>query len=277
MLVNVMTDFNVIFTVVIPVYNAAPYIYETIHSVIHQSNPSFEIICVDDCSSDDSVQIIKALQRQYPGKISLLENEKNSGPAISRNRGIAKARGEFILPLDADDLIHPEYCEKALRVFSTQDCGVVYCQANFFNEKGEWHWNLGKFNPQRIWVSNMVFATAFFRKSDWEEIGGYNVNMDKGFEDWDLWLSFVEKGRKFYQIPDVLFYYRQLEGSRTCSANLNKVKMYDQIKKNHQAYFKRHRLSNKYLRKEMRKRFFVINWSKRRGARLRLFGMDIVG
>ncbi|GJM59762.1 glycosyltransferase family A protein [Persicobacter diffluens] len=263
-------------SIIIPVYNAAKYLEETVASALASTNCDFEIILVDDKSTDNSLEVIKSLSSDY-SQVKYLAFSENRGVASARNEGIRAAKGKFILPLDADDLIHPEYCEKALEVISTREYDVVYSQANFFNDQKEWQWNLGAFNAQRIWVSNMVFATAFFRKSDWEEIGGYNVNMDKGFEDWDFWLGFVARGKQFYQIPDVLFYYRQLEGSRTCSANLNKVRMYEQIKKNHRAYFSRHKLSNKFLRKELRKRFFIINWSKRRGVKLRLFGVDIIG
>ena len=90
-------------SVIIPVYNAEKYIQETIESVYAQEIADMEVICVDDCSTDDSVRVIRELQQAHDN-LHLLQNTENHDAGFSRNRGIEAAAGEWIHFLDADDL-----------------------------------------------------------------------------------------------------------------------------------------------------------------------------
>jgi len=227
-----------ILSIVIPVYNASEYIAETLDSAISQTYESLEIICIDDCSTDNSAEIIINYIQKY-SHIRYVKNIENMGACVTRNNGIKIAKGKFILPFDADDLIDKTYCEKAISVFqNTPEISVVYCKAQFFNEKEKWNWDLPKYNARRMPFRNLVFSCAFFKKSDWERFGGFNANMIYGFQDWDFWLNFVEKQLKFHQLPEVLFLYRrQTSITPTISSGLknkNKKKiMIQQIRKNH--------------------------------------------
>lgn len=102
---------NLTISVVIPCYNVGEYIETALRSVMEQTYPALEVICVDDGSKDDTIEILERIKAEYPGKISILLNEKNRGATYSRNRGLAVARGEYIQFFDADDIMHSDKFE----------------------------------------------------------------------------------------------------------------------------------------------------------------------
>ena len=177
-------------TVVITCFNQADFIDECINSVLNQGYKSIEIICVDDCSR-------------------LIKNSQNLGVCASRNIAINEANGLYILPLDGDDTIEPTYIEEAVHVISSnEDIGIVYCQARFFGGINQ-NWDLPDFNVDDFLFNNCIFCTALFRKSDFLRVGGYKPYMIDGFEDYELWICFVELGLKPYRIDKILFNYRR--------------------------------------------------------------------
>ena len=225
-------------SVIIPCFNDAAYLAETLQSLDEQSYQNFEIILVDDASTDAKTQMI--LEKLSHPKLTLIQLESNSGPAVARNRGIENAKGKYILPLDADDKIAPTFLEKAKQVLDeNHNIGIVYCEAEFFGGKTG-KWELPAYSFPEILVANMIFATGMYRKEDWKSVGGYNENMRQGNEDYDFWLSILELGREVYQIPEVLFYYRIKERSRTTQLNDDpnkEIDTYTQIFHNHQKLY----------------------------------------
>ncbi|OQX94375.1 MAG: hypothetical protein B6I23_01445 [Rickettsiaceae bacterium 4572_127] len=262
-------------SIVIPVYNAEKFLIETLDSVIAQTYKNIEIICVDDCSSDNSAKIIKSHKN-----IKYLKTKKNTGtPIIPRNIGIKKATGEYILPLDADDKIAPTYVEKAIKEMQKSSADVVYCKADFFGDK-KGLWKLKPYSKQRMLFGNVVFISALFRKSDWERYDGYNENMVGGLEDWDFWLNFVEDNKKFVRINETLFYYRILNTSRSTIAIKKEEKLRKQIIKNHPNLytFKNYYSTWQFLRlfiKNLRQFILRINLKKNKKI-IRLFGIDLI-
>ena len=225
-------------SIVIPCFNDGVYIQETIDSVNAQTFRDTEIIIVDDSSTDkETLKILAALKQD---NLKVIHTEKNSGPSIARNKGIKVAQGDYILPLDADDKIAPTYLEKAKAVLdSNNNMGIVYCEADFFGEKTG-KWDLPPYSFPKILVANMIFATAMYRKKDWEVVGGYNVNMCIGNEDYDFWLSLLELGREVHRIPETLFSYRIKKVSRTTNLNENdtlEIDSYEQIFNNHKKLY----------------------------------------
>ena len=192
-------------SVVIPCYNQGHFIDEAVASVLAQTYQNFEIIIVNDGSTDDAT--IRLLENYTAPKTRVLHTT-NQGLAEARNNGIAIAAGDYILPLDADDKIGSAYMERAVRVLDDNDTvGIVYCQGMYFGEKaGEW--KLPEYKLSLLLLDNMIFCSAFFRKTDWMAVGGYNKEMIYGWEDYDFWLSLVGLGREVYKIPEPLFYYR---------------------------------------------------------------------
>ena len=121
-------------SVIIPCFNKGEYIKEAVESVINQTYQNIEIVCIDDCSTDNSYETLKELANKYEN-IVLLRNEENKGVVYCRNTAINTATGEYILPLDADDTIEPTYVEKAAKILNTYNqVGVVYCNYKYFGD-----------------------------------------------------------------------------------------------------------------------------------------------
>ena len=197
-------------SIVIPCYNQGKYLDEAVESVLDQTYQDFEIIVVNDGSTED---FTKKLLENYKKPKTRVIHTDNQGLASARNRGIEEAKGEYILPLDSDDKIGKEYLEEAVKILDEYpDIGIVYCEAIYFGSKNG-ILVLPKYSLETLLIGNIIFASAFYRKEHWEKVGGYNINMVYGWEDWDFWLSLIEIGLKVYRIPKILFYYRITETS----------------------------------------------------------------
>ena len=225
-------------SVIIPCYNDGKYIQEAIDSVNAQTFKNFEIIVVDDGSTDSETQTILSKIKQ--DNLQVLFLKQNQGLPIARNRGIELAKGQYILPLDADDKIAPTYIEKACKVLDEdKDIGIVYCEAELFGETN-CKWELAEFSLSQILIGNMIFATAMYRKTHWEKVNGYNKNMIHGYEDYDFWLSLLELDIKVYCIPEILFFYRQKKTSMVKKLEKDeeiKLAIWLQLFKNHKKLY----------------------------------------
>lgn len=230
-------------SIIIPCYNQAGYVEEAVLSAINQTYQNIEIICVNDGSTDKTSEVIRMLVNKYKNIVFFDESE-NKGVVAARNFAIQACAGEYILPLDADDTIEPTYVEKAVKVLDeNKNIGIVYCRAKIFGAEDK-IWDLPAYSKESFLYGNVVFCTALFRKSDFVKAGGYKANMEHGWEDYDLWLSFVELGLDVYQIDEILFNYRKHHNeSRTDSSNKNIHKIFKQIIKNHLDLY----LDNKYF------------------------------
>lgn len=193
-------------SVIIPCYNQGRFLSETLDSVLAQTYENWEAIIVNDGSTDNTQEIANryCLRDQ---RISYIYQE-NAGLSAARNTGVRNSRGEYILPLDSDDKIAPQYIELAQRVFdSNKKIKIVYCRAELFGrKKGEW--KLPEFSMERMLGRNCIFCTAFYKRSDFDAVGGYKTDMKYGFEDWDFWLSILQLGGSVFQIDRILFFYR---------------------------------------------------------------------
>ncbi len=200
-------------SVIMPCYNDGLHIEEAINSVLEQTYSQHEIIIVNDGSTcEATLQKLLEVEERY--NIQLI-HQLNAGPSAARNKGITRARGEFILPLDADDVILPAYMEKAIEVFSRdKKTGIVYCKASLFGLVEEL-WELPEYSAQEMIWGNVIFNSAFFKKSLWTEFGGYDEELIHGNEDYDLWLRFIKNNVGVSQIPERLFKYRIKPSSRT--------------------------------------------------------------
>ncbi|CAK7083273.1 MAG: putative glycosyltransferase EpsJ [Bacteroides rodentium] len=213
-------------SVIIPCYNQGRFLSETLDSVLAQTYENWEAIIVNDGSTDNTQEIAN----RYCAKDQRFKYiyKSNAGLSAARNTGIINSNGIYILPLDSDDKIGSRYMELAIEAFTTNDeLKVVYCRATMFGrKKGEWR--LPPYSIERMMGRNCIFCSAFYRRVDFDNIGGYNTNMKYGFEDWDFWLSMFENGGQAYQINEILFYYRIRKRSM--------VRMLDQKKMMHLRY-----------------------------------------
>jgi glycosyltransferase involved in cell wall biosynthesis len=232
-----MSNEKQLISVIIPCYNMGIFLDDAVKSVLAQTYNCFEIIIVNDGSTDPETRTI--LKRiDYP-KTKVLHTE-NGGLAVARNRGIAASSGSIILPLDADDTIAPTYLEKGSKVFAEDaGVGVVYSLADRFGGASGL-WDLPGFSPRRLLIENMVFCSAMFYRKDWEKVGGYNSNMKYGWEDWDYWLSICELGHRFVRIPEILFHCRFRSESMTVNmAYWHKFQMMMRLILNHPCFYTR--------------------------------------
>ena len=203
-------------SIIIPCYNQGEYLAEALDSVKSQTYSNWECIIMDDGSTDNSKEI--ALSYCEGDKRFFYQWQENQGPSVARNSAIRNSHGDYILPLDGDDKIHENYVAQAVDVLvEREDVKIVYCRAQFLGAKsGEW--NLPTFDFGEFLYSNCIFCTAMFRREDYNQTKGYNPNMREGLEDWDFWLSLLEKGGEVYKIPHIYFYYRIKEESRNVSS-----------------------------------------------------------
>ncbi|MHC1697484.1 MAG: glycosyltransferase family 2 protein [Geobacteraceae bacterium] len=218
-------------SVIIPCYNQGIYLDEAIDSVLDQTYEDFEIIIVNDGSTDE---FTNRLLTDYRKPRTRVLQTRNQGLATARNSGIAEARGEFILPLDADDKIGAGYLEQGVALLEHQPkVGIVYCRGELFGGRtGEIA--APPFSRLGMLASNLIFCSALFRKADWQRVGGYNPDMIHGCEDWDFWLSLLEQGLSVARLPEVFFYYRVRESSMNQNMDKNKRReMFRRIVANH--------------------------------------------
>lgn len=219
-------------SIIIPCYNLGEYINEAIDSALNQTHQDFEIIVVNDGSTDKkTIQILNSLNEPQVKVI----HTTNEGLAKARNIGISDSVGKYILPLDADDKIAPDYLEKAVKILDeNKNVGIVYCQASFFGEENS-KWDLPEYELSKILIDNLIFCSALYRKDDWDLVGGYKSNMKYGWEDYDFWLSIIELNREVYRIPEYLFFYRKRNDSMaSLMSRENFYYSYKVLVKNHQ-------------------------------------------
>ena len=197
------------FSVIIPYYNKEKYIERCIASVLNQTFQDFEIILVDDGSTDKGCEIIKA---QYGNKITLIL-QTNQGVSAARNAGIKVAKYPFVAFLDADDCWHKQFLEKVKTVIDTEEdvkiIGTHYSRSKDFLSKKQESINYLKFeNYFKLALRNTYFTSSsvVISKSFFDNNSAFNPRLKSG-EDIDLWLRVVQSGGNAFYITDTLSYY----------------------------------------------------------------------
>jgi glycosyltransferase involved in cell wall biosynthesis len=196
-------------SIIIPFYNTGHYIYDAIDSVQqYKGKYSCEIIIVNDGSTDKvSLDILENLKKESGHKVV---DQSNMGPAGARNTGCRISKGEYLLFLDSDNKIKPEYIDKAIAIFEKQKhIGVVYANPIVFGETIRAPFISGEFNIVKLLGSNYIDMCSFVRKSVWESVNGFDEDRRViSYEDWELWLSIYKKDWGFSFLNEQLFYYR---------------------------------------------------------------------
>ena len=219
-------------SVIVPLYNMESYIEETLQSIAASSYSNLEIIVMDDGSSDNSLEVAQAFANANPQLNLSVLTQKNQGASVARNNAISKAKGIYILPVDADDLISPQYIEMAVEVLERHpETLVVGCEIDMFGMSNK-HVKYPKFSLELLARKNMIAAPSMFRRTDWQRAGGYCKEI-KGREDWDFWLSVFAEGGEFVRLPLVGVYYRVHSGSKRLRTQRYKHELVDQLNKRH--------------------------------------------
>ncbi len=223
-------------SVIIPVYNSEKYIAETLDSILASVYVNMEVVCVDDGSQDNSLEILK----KYASKDARVRvySQQNAGACVARNYAISLAKGEFILPIDSDDKITPTYISNATKVLVTNpNVKVVIPRAEYFGDRvGEW--DLKKYSLSLLARKNMIPACAMYRKSDWQRVGGYCSDF-KTREDWAFWIAVLKDGGDVVYLPDVEFFYRIRATSKRVTTRHFKTDVIDTLNQLHPEFFER--------------------------------------
>ncbi len=205
-------------SIVIPCYNHGEYIEETIASVEKYPDKSvYEIIIVNDGSTDsETIETLKKLEE----KGYFVLNQKNTGLADARNNGVKLAKGDYILPLDSDNMIRPDYIKYGIEIMDKNPkVGMVYGDAQLFGIKVGIR-RAGKYSRRRQFVWNAIDACAVIRKSALEEVGGYDKNMPHmGYEDWNFVISLNHSKWELRYVNKILYDYRVGEESMLTDAD----------------------------------------------------------
>lgn len=225
---------NPLISIIVPCYNQAEYLPETLQSVLMQKYEHWECVIVNDGSPDNTEEVAT----EWCNKDSrfVYVSKENGGLADARNYGIKHSKGKYILPLDSDDKISPDYTLEALDVLEKDETvKLVYCRAMLFGgDNEEWHL-LPYTYDNLLFVRNCIYCSAVYRRADYDKTPvGYNTNMKKGWEDYDFWISLLDRGDKVVKLDKVHFYYRTKEVSmRTLITQDMEEGLRMQIFKNH--------------------------------------------
>jgi len=217
---------------------------------VQKINYAVEIIIVDDGSSDaatlQKLDDLKALNYT-------VIHQTNGGPGKARNAGIQVAMGKYILPLDADNKISPDYINKAVPVLEKNQADIVYAAPQFFGdtEIKNRQFKVRPFDDLGLVTGNCADACAVFKKEVWVKNGGYDEAMPSyGFEDWDFWISASKNNYVFHFINEKLYHYRILHNSMI-SVFDNKertVIIHRYLAKKHAAFFLEKLVKITYIR-----------------------------
>lgn len=206
---------NVLVSIIVPCYMQAHFLGEALQSVLDQTYGNWECIIVND-GSPDNTELVAKQWIEKDARFKYLYKE-NGGLSSARNTGIKNSTGKFILPLDADDVLHPDYLKGTVPgLEGNNNVAIISCYSKFFvNRINDIVHELkpSGTNYRDLMFENKLIATSLFRKKCWEEVGGYDENMNKGFEDWEFWLNVTKRGWEFQFVEEFLFYYQKSKKS----------------------------------------------------------------
>ena len=223
-------------SVIIPVYNMEQYLRETLDSVLASDYPNFEVILMDDGSSDSS----PAIAQEYASKDRRMRVyvQPNAGPCAARNHAIAQAHGTYILPVDADNRITPTFISHAVEeIEKDPEVKVVCPRAEYIGDRsGEW--KLPPFSLHLLARRNMIDTCALYRKADWERIGGYCEEIIAR-EDWEFWIALLKNGGRLVKLPGISLHYRFHKHSKRTSDRQLKAHVIRTLNRRHPEFFER--------------------------------------
>ncbi len=194
-------------SVIIPCFNLGQYLEEAVDSVFAQTFQDFEIIIVNDGSTDKATNDLLADFRRPRTKVIFSENR---GLPAARNLAIENSGGQYISSLDADDKYHPQFLEKTIALLE-EDPAVAFVSTwiEIFGTEN-WIWRQERCDFPKLLAECVVLTASPVRRVALDAVGGYDDSVYLyGHEDWDLWISLVEKGFTGTILPEVLFYYRR--------------------------------------------------------------------
>jgi glycosyltransferase involved in cell wall biosynthesis len=244
-------------SIIIPTSNRAQLLIRAIKSVLNQTFQDFELIIVDDGSTDNTKEIVEQYQKN-DSRIKYIWQENSGSPPMPKNIGIKHSQGKYIAFLDSDDEWLFEKLEKQLKLFKqgSNKLGLVGCDAIIVNEKTtkQWIYHTPKYSTKdnfvRLLDGNFVCSTSstMIKKSVLDDVGDFDENFLFP-EDWDLWIRISQKYRiDFVYEPLFKYYFHQRNVSLTSEVH-RKIQDYEYLCKKHSKYYLKY---PKYLSKKLR-------------------------
>ena len=223
-------------SVITPIYNYEKYIGETLRCLQKSSYQNWECIVMDSDSTDNSAAVVQEMARE-DDRIKYFHHTKLPIPQ-AKNNAVAHSSGKYLLPLDSDDLIAPEYISEAVEILENNaEVKLVYCAGVYFGDK-KGKWKLAEYSFHQLLLKNCIHNSALFRRTDFDAVRGYNPDMITS-EDWDLWISLLENGGEVAYIDKEYFYYRKHVHSFTDN-NQDKIdQTLKQIYQNHKEQYEK--------------------------------------
>lgn len=209
-------------SIIMPSYNTEKYIAESINSVIAQTYTNWELIIVDDCSTDGTDDAVSSFLSDP--RIKYLKNEKNSGAAISRNKALREATGKYVAFLDSDDLWHPEKLERQVAFMEKNGYKFTYTDYKI-QLNGEWLPYIYT-GPKRVNERKMkdyCYFSTITVMYDREAVGLVQIESVKKNNDYAMWLKIIKKA-PCYRMPECLSYYIKHDGSISSGSKLKLIK-----------------------------------------------------
>lgn len=226
-------------SIIMPLYNGAKYIKKSLNSIMNQTYKNIEIIIIDDCSTDNSIEIVEKIKLENPNvDIKIFKNKTNQGLIKNRNKGASLAQGEYIMSFDYDDLLSPNHIEIMLNEFddttSFVHCGTILIDENDeILEKIDNHIEKEKWNKHfMVYASFFNFvsgAGAMISKKYIEKVGGWEEKY-RNFGDWHLWIKLAHVGTPKYT-EKTMGYYRQHNDGSNMHSDTVKHKDYPTFRK----------------------------------------------
>lgn len=225
-------------SVVIPSYNYGIFLNQSVASVLSQTFKNLEIIIVNDGSTDDSLSIARQLEADNPHIVRVID-QPNGGSSVARNSGIGASRGQYILPLDADDALLPWTVEALARALDYEPtAGIAYGDFICFDGTRSWVQQTGDLASPVLFRFNQLAYSSMFRREVWESIGGYRTNLS-GYEDWDFWIACAERGWRGFKIDCFTLLYRAKPSGRQHEALQNDEPLRRTIASNNPELYRR--------------------------------------
>jgi GT2 family glycosyltransferase len=226
--INKINPKSPLVSIIIPIYNYGIQFEKTLQSVFDSTYKNVEIVIVDDGSTDTYVKLKLESIKDHPN-IKIIHQE-NQGPSSARNYGVKNSNGVFILPLDGDDTIHPDYIQSCVNILkNNKTISPVYCDTHHIGQiqgveqRPEW-------SLERLRQGPFIVNCAMFHRESFDVCDGYDITL-KGWEDYDLWIRMGLKGYSGKRIPKPLFTYfhHESDGTVSTEANNNQQELYNKI------------------------------------------------
>ena len=223
-------------SIVITCFNYGKYVSAAVESALGQSVKPREVIVIDDGSTDDSVQVL----RQFGDRVQLF-TKPNTGVVDTKNMGLRFAVGQWVIFLDADDVLDRTYVEKTTSVAIHYGADLVYTDLKFIGAQSG-RVSSRRFSRLALARNNYIHNSALMEKTLVRRVGGYKMAMSAGFEDWELYITLAEHGARGRRVAEPLLQYRRHEeAGRDASALSHRRELIQTIRELHPASYSRRR------------------------------------